>query len=303
MVSRPLPSFFGSLHATLNHLLVGDRLVVSKYPYGWSWVSVSFHLWPRGDWRIAPRTPEYGDIVIAVPPDRAEDYIKRVVALPGDRIAVVNGQIVLNGEPVPQVGEPPCGYQLLDQAAKVIADSDELALACHVGPDGDALGSMIGFGMAALLFAAPFWVEKPYTEWTEKETNRVLSDSPWARPAAVKLDFSSMPQGGFGGRGAGMGGPGGTGGAGGPGGGMGGPPMGGGPGMGGPGMRGPGGGMGGGMPQMNAVVMWRSALPVRQASRRPLAPARAHSDRRRLRSRAPCSRPPAAVRWRYPSQA
>jgi phosphoesterase RecJ-like protein len=38
---------------------------------------------------------------------------------------------------------------LFDQAAKVIADSDELALACHVGPDGDALGSMIGFGMAA----------------------------------------------------------------------------------------------------------------------------------------------------------
>src|SRR5690606_29928880 len=87
-------------------LLVGDRLVVSKYPYGWSWVSASFHLLPRADWRIAPATPEYGDIVIAVPPDRAEDYIKRVVALPGDRIAVVDGQILLNGEPVPQEVEP-----------------------------------------------------------------------------------------------------------------------------------------------------------------------------------------------------
>ena len=88
-------------------MMVGDRLIVSKYPYGWSWVSASFHVLPRSDWRIAPATPEYGDIVIAVPPDRAEDYIKRVVALPGDTIALVNGQIILNGEPVPQDMEPP----------------------------------------------------------------------------------------------------------------------------------------------------------------------------------------------------
>lgn len=87
-------------------LLVGDRLVVAKYPYGWSWVSASFHLLPRGEWRVWPATPEYGDIVIIVPPDRDEDYIKRVVALPGDRIAVVNGQIVLNGKVVPQAVEP-----------------------------------------------------------------------------------------------------------------------------------------------------------------------------------------------------
>ncbi|RPF70847.1 signal peptidase I [Aurantiacibacter spongiae] len=89
------------------NLLVGDRLVVSKYPYGWSWVSASFHILPRAGWRIAPGTPEYGDIVVPVPPDRAEDYIKRVVGLPGDTIAVVNGQIVLNGKPVPQEVEPP----------------------------------------------------------------------------------------------------------------------------------------------------------------------------------------------------
>jgi len=88
-------------------LLVGDRLVVSKYPYGWNWSSVSFHLMPRGNWRLLGSTPEYGDIVIVVPRDRKEDLIKRVVALPGDRIAVINGQIILNGEPVPQAVEPP----------------------------------------------------------------------------------------------------------------------------------------------------------------------------------------------------
>ena len=79
----------------MPNLLVGDRLVVSKFPYGWNWASVSFHLLPRDTWRMLPGTPDYGDIVIAVPKNRKDDLIKRVVALPGDRIAVVNGQILL----------------------------------------------------------------------------------------------------------------------------------------------------------------------------------------------------------------
>ena len=86
----------------MPNLLVGDRLVVSKFPYGWNWASASFHVLPRGTWRALPGTPDYGDIVIAVPRNRSDDLIKRVVALPGDRIAVVGGQIVLNGTPVPQ---------------------------------------------------------------------------------------------------------------------------------------------------------------------------------------------------------
>ena len=93
-------------------LWVGDRLVVSKYPYGWNWASISFHIVPRGHWRMLPDTPEYGDVVIVVPRGTNVDYIKRVVALPGDRIAVVNGQIVLNGKPVPQAVEPPVDVPL-----------------------------------------------------------------------------------------------------------------------------------------------------------------------------------------------
>jgi signal peptidase I len=99
--------FYIPSQSMMPTLLVGDRLVVSKYPYGWSWVSASFHVLPRFKGRIFPSTPEYGDIVIAVPPEHDEDYIKRVVALPGDRIALVNGQIILNGKPVPQTVEPP----------------------------------------------------------------------------------------------------------------------------------------------------------------------------------------------------
>jgi len=104
LVAKP---FYIPSMSMMPNLLVGDRLVVSKYPYGWSWVSPSLHVLPRSGRRLLPATPQYGDIVIVVPRGSNEDYIKRVVALPGDRIAVIHGQIVLNGKPVPQVVEPP----------------------------------------------------------------------------------------------------------------------------------------------------------------------------------------------------
>lgn len=112
LVAKP---FYIPSASMVPSLLVGDRLVVSKYPYGWSWVSASFHVLPRADWRIAPSTPDYGDIVIVVPPQVDEDYIKRVVARPGDRIAMVNGQIILNGAPVQQEVVPPVRIPVADE--------------------------------------------------------------------------------------------------------------------------------------------------------------------------------------------
>ncbi len=103
LIAKP---FYIPSTSMLPNLMVGDRLVVSKYPYGYSWVSASFHMLPRSDWRVFPGTPEYGDIVIAVPPTRDEDYIKRVVALPGDRVAVRDGRLFLNGRAVPRTVEP-----------------------------------------------------------------------------------------------------------------------------------------------------------------------------------------------------
>ena len=99
LIAKP---FYIPSTSMMPSLFVGDRLVVSKYPYGWSWASASFHMLPRGEWRINGSVPEYGDIVIPVHPKRDEDYIKRVVALPGDTIAVREGQIILNGKPIVQ---------------------------------------------------------------------------------------------------------------------------------------------------------------------------------------------------------
>ena len=81
-------------------LLEGDRLVVSKYPYGWSWVSPSFHVVPRSEGRLFGRMPERGDIVILTPRDRNIDYIKRVIGLPGDTIELVAGQLYVNNQAV-----------------------------------------------------------------------------------------------------------------------------------------------------------------------------------------------------------
>ncbi len=97
IVAKP---FYIPSISMMPNLLVGDRLVVSKFPYGWNWASASFHLLPRGKWRVMAKTPDYGDIVIVVPRNRNEDLIKRVVARPGDRIALKDGQIILNGKPI-----------------------------------------------------------------------------------------------------------------------------------------------------------------------------------------------------------
>jgi signal peptidase I len=87
-------------------LIKGDRLVVTKYPYGWSWVSPSFHVFPRVSGRLFGRMPKRGDVVILTPPGETSDYIKRVIGLPGDTVKMVNGQLFLNNLPVPRERRP-----------------------------------------------------------------------------------------------------------------------------------------------------------------------------------------------------
>jgi signal peptidase I len=92
--------FYIPSESMMPGLLKGDRLVVSKYPYGWSWVSPSFHILPRFAGRLFGRMPERGDVVIVTPPGETSDYIKRVIGLPGDTIRMVDGRLSLNGQPV-----------------------------------------------------------------------------------------------------------------------------------------------------------------------------------------------------------
>ena len=87
----------------LPRLLIGDYLFVSKWNYGFSRYSLPFSL-PLIPGHVLAKLPERGDIaVFKAPPGNSEDYIKRVIGLPGDTVQMRHGQLILNGTPVPKV--------------------------------------------------------------------------------------------------------------------------------------------------------------------------------------------------------
>ncbi len=114
--------FYIPSESMLPGLRVGDRLVVSKFAYGWSYVSptipnpvamvrdVVLHE-PQPTWsvqlpawsgRIWGSLPERGDVVIVKPPGSNTDLIKRVIGLPGDRIEVAGGVVYINDIAIPR---------------------------------------------------------------------------------------------------------------------------------------------------------------------------------------------------------
>ncbi len=106
----------GSMKQTL---LIGDFLFVNKMAYGYSYASCPSLIIPRVGldidaedicgWmqgnensRFLGGEPERGDVIVFRHPATGRDYIKRLIGLPGDRIQIRAGQIILNGTPVPQ---------------------------------------------------------------------------------------------------------------------------------------------------------------------------------------------------------
>jgi signal peptidase I len=109
----------GSMMPTL---VVGDYVLAAKYAYGYGRYSFPFApSWISG--RVRAAEPDHGDIVVfRSPKDTSVDYVKRVVGLPGDRIQMRQGQLVLNDRPVTRValgsvpGASACG---VDDGTKV----------------------------------------------------------------------------------------------------------------------------------------------------------------------------------------
>jgi len=88
----------GSMEPTLQ---IGDELLATKYPYGYSSASLPPFINLPDTQRILAALPERGDIVVfRWPGDRSQIWVKRVVGLPGDRIAVRGGRLWINGKPV-----------------------------------------------------------------------------------------------------------------------------------------------------------------------------------------------------------
>ncbi len=114
----------------MPNLLVGDRLLVSKFPYGYSWVSPTFHIMPESEGRVFGALPKRGDVIIFSPEGKDEDWIKRVIGLPGEVIEVKNGQPFINGKPVKQEVRPqmllpldannPCGSEAFPGANSIV---------------------------------------------------------------------------------------------------------------------------------------------------------------------------------------
>ena len=77
-------------------LLVGDRIFVSKYTYGYSKHSFPFSPNITND-RFFSKLPERGDLIVfKTPADNRTDYIKRLIGMPGDTIQFINGEIFIN---------------------------------------------------------------------------------------------------------------------------------------------------------------------------------------------------------------
>jgi signal peptidase I len=118
--------FYIPSESMMPNLLTGDRLVVTKFPYGWSYVSPtvpnpaaifrnlvlhSGEPWtitlPFEKGRLLGKLPTRGDVVIVTPPGGNQDYIKRVIGLPGDTVEVRDGRLILNGKRVKAEPRPP----------------------------------------------------------------------------------------------------------------------------------------------------------------------------------------------------
>jgi signal peptidase I len=121
----------------LPALFIGDYVMVAKWPYGFSRYSFAWGF-PSFEGRIFGSLPDRGDVVIFRAPGTNEDYVKRVVGLPGDRIAVQGGMLIVNGRPIPrqQAGtfampisaNSPC--RVVAGATPMLGRTDEDAPAC-----------------------------------------------------------------------------------------------------------------------------------------------------------------------------
>ncbi|WP_324260825.1 signal peptidase I [Altererythrobacter sp. H2] len=104
----------------LPRLMIGDYFVAAKWPYGYSRYSLPLNA-PLIPGQVFAGLPERGDVAVFKHPVDKVDYIKRVMALPGDTVEMRGGVFVLNGEPVTK--EPiadfvqPVDQHLLNAAA------------------------------------------------------------------------------------------------------------------------------------------------------------------------------------------
>ena len=127
-IAQPFYVPTGSMQPTLA---IGDALIGSKFPYGYSRWSLPFGWGPKSENRLFGRMPAYGDVaVFRLPRDTKVTYVKRVVGLPGDRIQMVKGELVING------AKTPLKWQGTTQVQDHLGRSSEVNLYAETLPGG-----------------------------------------------------------------------------------------------------------------------------------------------------------------------
>jgi signal peptidase I len=97
-IAEPFYVPSGSMEPTL---LIGDELLATKFPYGYGTASLPSFLSIKSSERIFKALPKRGDVVVfRWPGDQSQVWVKRVIGLPGDRIALDHGRVSINGTPV-----------------------------------------------------------------------------------------------------------------------------------------------------------------------------------------------------------
>jgi signal peptidase I len=99
-------------------IMFGDHIFANKLAYGVRVpllpMSIFGHEIEAVAWNWS--VPKHGDIIVFVTPEnKSEDYIKRVVALPGEEISVRDGVVFINGKPFEQTDQQPFEFNDLDQ--------------------------------------------------------------------------------------------------------------------------------------------------------------------------------------------
>ena len=93
--------FFIPSESMKQTLLIGDFLFVNKMAYGYSRYSCPFAICPISG-RILGGDPQQGDVVVFRHPVNGQDYIKRLIGLPGDKIQMKEGVLYINDTMAPQ---------------------------------------------------------------------------------------------------------------------------------------------------------------------------------------------------------
>lgn len=121
-IAEPFYVPSGSMEPTL---LIGDELLATKYPYGYSAASLpSFVVLPNTP-RVLAALPKRGDVVVfRWPGDRSQVWVKRVIGLPGDRISLRNGRVSINGTPV--------GVRQVDVGEAEVEDGSAVSAARYI---------------------------------------------------------------------------------------------------------------------------------------------------------------------------